>query len=285
MDYNARYYSPVLGRFISPDSIVLEPGSSGGFNRYRYARNNPLRYTDPSGHIECGGISECTPPDYQTYRNRNPSFEEQAQIMENINTVNQVGIAIWTVPVVTAIAPEAVIPMLSNGVIGEAGYTGSVFFENRGNGKNSLDGWNMGDGVASFLTGEASLLIPGSGTTSSFVRGAVQNAGAYALGKVFNNETPNFGITTLNAVTGGFASGGADKALTSKIAASTLNKVGPGAAALARSALPILSSAVTVGSQNAIVQKMSNEIERIKPAISDPLGVYAKIFHIFHHFP
>lgn len=58
MDYNARYYSPVLGRFISPDSIVLEPGSSGGFNRYRYARNNPLRYTDPSGHIECGGISK-----------------------------------------------------------------------------------------------------------------------------------------------------------------------------------------------------------------------------------
>ncbi len=35
MDYNARYYSPVLGRFVSPDSIVPEPGSSGGFNRYR----------------------------------------------------------------------------------------------------------------------------------------------------------------------------------------------------------------------------------------------------------
>jgi len=50
MDYNARYYSPVLGRFISPDSLVPDPTSSGGFNRYRYARNNPLKYTDPSGH-------------------------------------------------------------------------------------------------------------------------------------------------------------------------------------------------------------------------------------------
>ncbi len=51
LDYNARYYSAVLGRFVSPDSIVPDPSSSGGFNRYRYTRNNPLRYTDPSGHI------------------------------------------------------------------------------------------------------------------------------------------------------------------------------------------------------------------------------------------
>ncbi len=50
MDYNARYYSPVLGRFISPDTIVPDPSSSGGFNRYRYVRNNPLNHTDSSGH-------------------------------------------------------------------------------------------------------------------------------------------------------------------------------------------------------------------------------------------
>ncbi|MCP4369121.1 MAG: RHS repeat-associated core domain-containing protein, partial [Deltaproteobacteria bacterium] len=54
MDYNARYYSAVLGRFVSPDSIVPEPGSSGGFNRYRYTRNNPLKYVDPSGHCIVG---------------------------------------------------------------------------------------------------------------------------------------------------------------------------------------------------------------------------------------
>ncbi|MCP5022360.1 MAG: RHS repeat-associated core domain-containing protein, partial [bacterium] len=44
-DYNARYYSPTLGRFISPDTIVPDPSSSGGFNRYRYTRNNPKTYT------------------------------------------------------------------------------------------------------------------------------------------------------------------------------------------------------------------------------------------------
>jgi RHS repeat-associated protein len=59
MDYNARYYSPRLGRFISPDSIVPEPGSSSGFNRYRYTRNNPLKYTDPSGHCAEFGDDAC----------------------------------------------------------------------------------------------------------------------------------------------------------------------------------------------------------------------------------
>ncbi|MDR3565629.1 MAG: RHS repeat-associated core domain-containing protein, partial [Negativicutes bacterium] len=48
--YGARYYDPVIGRFISPDSVVQSPGDPQMFNRYSYARNNPLYYTDPSGH-------------------------------------------------------------------------------------------------------------------------------------------------------------------------------------------------------------------------------------------
>ncbi|MEQ1794758.1 MAG: PKD domain-containing protein [Nitrospira sp.] len=43
--YRARYYSPVLKRFLSQDPI----GISGGLNLYRYARNNPTRFTDPQG--------------------------------------------------------------------------------------------------------------------------------------------------------------------------------------------------------------------------------------------
>jgi len=49
--YNARYYDPALGRFVQSDTIVPEPGSSIGYNRYTYVRNNPIRYTDPSGHL------------------------------------------------------------------------------------------------------------------------------------------------------------------------------------------------------------------------------------------
>ncbi|HEY53273.1 MAG TPA: RHS repeat-associated core domain-containing protein [Caldilineae bacterium] len=47
--YNSRYYDPVLGRFISPDTIVPEPGNPQSLNRYSYVLNNPLRYTDPTG--------------------------------------------------------------------------------------------------------------------------------------------------------------------------------------------------------------------------------------------
>lgn len=50
-NYNARLYDPVLGRFISPDTIVQDPYDPQTLNRYSYARNNPLIYTDPSGHI------------------------------------------------------------------------------------------------------------------------------------------------------------------------------------------------------------------------------------------
>lgn len=49
--YNARYYDPQLGRFISADSIVGNPRDPQDLNRYTYAGNNPLIYTDPSGHF------------------------------------------------------------------------------------------------------------------------------------------------------------------------------------------------------------------------------------------
>jgi hypothetical protein len=48
---HARYYDPALGRFISADTIVPEPGNPQDFNRYAYVRNNPLTYTDPTGHF------------------------------------------------------------------------------------------------------------------------------------------------------------------------------------------------------------------------------------------
>jgi hypothetical protein len=44
---NGRLYDPLLGRMLSPDNYTH--GSSQGYNRYTYAMNNPLKYTDPDG--------------------------------------------------------------------------------------------------------------------------------------------------------------------------------------------------------------------------------------------
>ena len=47
---NVRVYDSDIGRFLSADSIIQDPHDSQAYNRYSYVRNNPLKYTDPSGH-------------------------------------------------------------------------------------------------------------------------------------------------------------------------------------------------------------------------------------------
>jgi RHS repeat-associated protein len=48
--YGARYYDPIIGRFISADTIVPSPANPQSLNRYSYCLNNPLKYVDPTGH-------------------------------------------------------------------------------------------------------------------------------------------------------------------------------------------------------------------------------------------
>src|SRR5262249_8739521 len=59
--YNARYYDPVAGQFISADT------AEEGLNRYTYVLDDPERWTDPSGHrltcspdyvADCSGTSD-----------------------------------------------------------------------------------------------------------------------------------------------------------------------------------------------------------------------------------
>jgi RHS repeat-associated protein/uncharacterized repeat protein (TIGR01451 family) len=56
--YGARFYSPKLGRFLSADSIVPGYANPQNLNRFSYVDNNPLRYTDPTGHRACGDGEE-----------------------------------------------------------------------------------------------------------------------------------------------------------------------------------------------------------------------------------
>ena len=49
-DYmHARYYGPMIGRFMSIDPIRGTPKVPGSWNLYTYGRDNPLRFIDPLG--------------------------------------------------------------------------------------------------------------------------------------------------------------------------------------------------------------------------------------------
>jgi RHS repeat-associated protein len=50
MDYRARFFSPTLGRFLQPDSIVPDDSNPQDLNRYSYVLNRPILFNDPSGH-------------------------------------------------------------------------------------------------------------------------------------------------------------------------------------------------------------------------------------------
>jgi RHS repeat-associated protein len=54
-NYDARLYDPIIGRFVSADSIVPGRFDSQAFDRYAYTLNNPIKYTDPSGHFVVSG--------------------------------------------------------------------------------------------------------------------------------------------------------------------------------------------------------------------------------------
>lgn len=50
--YGARYYSAVLGRFVSADPVAPDFADPQTLNRYSYVKNNPVFYVDPSGTTE-----------------------------------------------------------------------------------------------------------------------------------------------------------------------------------------------------------------------------------------
>ena len=62
MFYNARWYDPELGRFAQADNIIPAKRQPISWDRFAYARNNPILFNDPSGHdVGCAGrdASEC----------------------------------------------------------------------------------------------------------------------------------------------------------------------------------------------------------------------------------
>ena len=63
--YNARWYDSSLGRFAQADSIIPQNQGVQAWDRYAYSNNNPVKYTDPSGHFTCQNNSTAFEGDCQ----------------------------------------------------------------------------------------------------------------------------------------------------------------------------------------------------------------------------
>lgn len=47
----ARYYDPLVGRFMGVDPVGFQESNVHSFNRYAYANNNPYKFVDPDGRV------------------------------------------------------------------------------------------------------------------------------------------------------------------------------------------------------------------------------------------
>ncbi|MBK8616274.1 MAG: hypothetical protein IPN96_03990 [Anaerolineales bacterium] len=83
-----------MRRFTQADTIIPGAGNSSAWDRYAYTLNNPLRYTDPSGHsVDCGlGESGCqNKPTYINPDGSEPSKDDSDEVnwpnvVEDLNT-------------------------------------------------------------------------------------------------------------------------------------------------------------------------------------------------------
>jgi len=105
LDYfGARYFSWASGRFQSPDpenaSGFLYPDDPQSWNGYAYARNNPLKYTDPDGMVyqicqkddggkesNCTVVSDAAFGNFQEQNKNTLTFTGKGQVFSSGNQI------------------------------------------------------------------------------------------------------------------------------------------------------------------------------------------------------
>lgn len=70
-----RYYDQSIGRFLSVDPVTANSANGSNFNRFRYAANNPYRFTDPDGRAESPAWMRAMIPGQVTWDYAVTSFE------------------------------------------------------------------------------------------------------------------------------------------------------------------------------------------------------------------
>jgi len=91
LDYKSRWMDPLLGRFVSPDSIIPNAANPQNLNRYSYVVNRPINLNDPTGHTSCAGENWDDGPqcfiDGKPKNIRLPSWDKD--FGDNVNSVDK----------------------------------------------------------------------------------------------------------------------------------------------------------------------------------------------------
>ena len=99
-NYDARLYDPVIGRFVSADSVVPKWYDPSNLNRYSYCLNNPLKYRDPSGHFVITATVagelyyvklELLPFRGQVFKRQHTDWQRSDKLMIHINLETKYG--------------------------------------------------------------------------------------------------------------------------------------------------------------------------------------------------
>ena len=87
LDYHARFYSPVLGRFSQPDSLIPDASNPQAWNRYSYVSNRPVNLNDPTGHMqssdEKSGGGRCNLKCLETHNNKRQELQTAKNIVDS----------------------------------------------------------------------------------------------------------------------------------------------------------------------------------------------------------
>ena len=168
-----RLYDPTKARFMSADSIIPFQYDTQAFNRYSYVKNNPLKYTDPSGH--------------------NWFSKAMKWVKKNWRTI-------VTIAVVT-------VATIATGGFGGVALAGSLGMTTTTLGGSILVGAVAGSG-AGFVGGVLGSKLNGASWSSAFktgLRGALVGAISGAVAGGFGN-TWNVGRVMLTSIGGGVSS-------------------------------------------------------------------------------
>ena len=189
MDYHARFYDPGLARFISADPIVPNPGNSMSWDRFAYTLNNPMRFTDPTGHCPL-----CVPALILAGLTLSMSQVPSDQAQSNPTRQGDPGVMALGVTIAAA-APELV-ALVGSGVMALGQVTRSTTLWAAGyNAQSEANLWMSGYGIGSNRTRDSAYRYLSEGEAAAIRRnsGVIPNMDLYGRPRIISTSPDKYG--------------------------------------------------------------------------------------------